>query len=166
MGPLFYGIYERDISDRYLDAYPELYREVRKGLYWNNFRLMYWFMTSVLHAGLIYLSVYFANYEGALDNNGYSTGYWVQAYLFSTPMLLVVLSKNMAMTRFWIWPIFLGLGLSILVNVATMFMLLVLDTFYYTDYATSVITHSLPGYYILSVLMPALCIVPDLLFTL
>ncbi|KAI8908590.1 hypothetical protein EDD86DRAFT_191661 [Gorgonomyces haynaldii] len=162
--PLFYGIYERDIPDTFIDRHPQLYNEIRKGVYWNFGRVLSWFFSGMYHSGLVYICVYFFNFEGQVDIYGRSTGYWVQAYLFSTPMLVTVLFKQIMITRFYVWPIFAGLGLSLLFNILVMFMMLVLDAFYYTDYATSVILHALPSYYILCVLLPAICILPDLLF--
>jgi phospholipid-transporting ATPase len=160
--PLFYGIYERDLPDSILEKIPKLFIEVRDGLYWNIGKIMYWLAVSLISALLIFLAVYGMNFDGTADLIGRSTGYWVQCYLFSTPMLLVVTFKMATMTRFWIWPIIWGLGISIALNIGVMFLLIVLDSLYVTDYATAVITHALPPYYILCVLMPAACIVPDI----
>jgi phospholipid-transporting ATPase len=162
--PLLYAIYERDLEDKDIDAHPELYIEVRNGLFWSEWKIAFWFMISLLHSGLIFLSVYFTNFEGAADNDGYSSGYWVQCYLFSTPMLLTIASKLMVHTRFYVYPIIILMFLSILCNVIIMFLLVILDAYYYTDYATAAITHALPGYYLLSILMPAACIIPDIFF--
>lgn len=164
--PLLYAIYERDLEDKDIEAHPELYIEVRNGLYWSKMKIAFWFMMSIFHAGLIFLAVYFTNSQGAIDPEGKSTGYWVQCYLFSTPMLLTITSKLMINTRFYVWIVILFLFLSILASIIIMFMMIILDTLYYTDYATSAVTHALPGYYLLSVLMPAVCIVPDIFFSL
>jgi phospholipid-transporting ATPase len=162
--PLMYAIFEKDLEDKDIDAHPELYIEVREGLFWSRSKLLFWFMISVLHSVAIFLSVYFTNYEGAADSLGYSTGYWVQCYMFSTPMLLTVTSKLIINTRFWIYLTVILILLSILASVILMFLLLVLTSLYYIDYDTASIAHAMPSYYLLSILMPAACIVPDLLF--
>jgi phospholipid-transporting ATPase len=148
-----------------LEEYPQLYIQVRNGLYWNFRLILRWFALSLIHTSIIFGTVYYLNYEGTLDSAGKSTGYWVQTYLFSTPMLLVVLLKSSIMTRFWIWLTASGILFSLFLNAALMFSLVILDFFTYSDYNTAVILHSLPAYYLLIVLLPAICIIPDMLFS-
>ena len=80
-------------------------------------------------------------------------------------MLIVVLLKSTIMTRFWIWLTAGGIMLSLALNVALMFSLVLFDFFTYHDYNTAVILHSLPAYYLLIVILPAVCIIPDMLFS-
>ncbi|KAI8925711.1 hypothetical protein BC831DRAFT_459873 [Entophlyctis helioformis] len=161
--PLAYAIYERDVHDEQIERYPQLYNEVRDGLYWNAYKISSWFTTAILHSVFIFGSAYLTNFEGAVDTAGRSTGYWVQCYLFSTPLLISVLFKMVVMTRHWVWPIWLSLIASMAFNIAIMFGLVILTEIIYTDYNTAAITHALPAYYLLCLLMPALCNVPDIL---
>lgn len=163
--PLAYGIYETDLNDSQIDKNPELYQELKGGLFWSGPKIAFWLILSFTHAVMIFGTVYLTNFEGATDIEGRSTGYWVQAYLFSTPMLLTVLGKLAAMSKNYVWPIYVCLAVSLILNVAVMFALVVLDAFYYTDYATANIIHALPAYYLLCVLMPAACIVPDMVIS-
>lgn len=159
--PLWHAIFERDINDELIKKNPEIYKEVRAGLYFSPAKITFWLILSFCHAFIIFGSVYLTNFDGSADPLGYSTGYWVQSYLFSTPMLLTITLKLMVKTRFFVWPIPLFVFLSILMNLVIMFLLMVLDAYYYTDYATAAIIHALPGYYMLSFVMPAVCLVPD-----
>lgn len=158
-----YGLFERDLPEVFLERFPQLYIQVKNGLFWNGKLIARWFILSLVHALLIFGTVYYVNFEGTLDVDGRSTGYWVQCYLFSTPMLLVVLLKQSVISRFWIWVTAFSLLLSFALNIALMFSLVILDFFTYSDYGTSIIIHSLPAYYLLIVVLPAICIIPDVL---
>ncbi|KAJ3256260.1 hypothetical protein HK103_005623 [Boothiomyces macroporosus] len=161
--PFMYGLFERDLPEKVIEDNPQIYKEVKNGLYWNYAHIARWFVMSMIHPVIIFVSVYLLNSEGALDDQGRSTGYWVQCYLFSTPMLLVVLFKMAIISKFWIWFTAFGLIASYVLNVGLMFCLFLLDYFFYSDSNTAIILHSLPAYYLLIVLLPPFCIIPDLL---
>ena len=163
--PLAYSIYEKDVGEDKIKQYPQLYHEVQKGLYWNYGHMIRWFLTAIIHSLLIFGTVYFINFEGAVDISGRSTGYWVQCYLLSTPLLITVLVKSVVLTRFWVWPVWSSLLISIVLNVGVMFFLMVIESIIYTDTETAVIVHALPAYYLLCFVMPALCNVPDIVVT-
>ncbi len=163
MPPLFYGLYERDLPEVLLVKYPQLYKQVKNGQYWNGYLISRWFLLSLIHATFIFGVAYYTNNQGTLDLNGRSTGYWVQCYLFSTPLLLVVTAKMVTMTRFWIWITLFGILFSLAINLAIIFGLVILSYFTYVDYQTSVIIHGMPAYYLLCIILPGLCILPDML---
>ena len=101
-----------------------------------------------------------------MDNDGLSTGYWVQCYLFSTPLLFTILLKHSLMTRHWVWITHFVIALSILLNLIIMFAdQLLLPYIIYSDSWTSVITHLAPSYYVLIILMPIVCLLPDFIST-
>jgi phospholipid-transporting ATPase len=160
--PLVYALYERDVPEELIEKYPQLYREVKDGLFWNIKFIIRWFIVAICHTVVIFGVVYYFNYEGAIDAQGRSTGYWVQCYLLSTPLLVTVLFKKAIISRFWISLTFFGLLFSLAINVAIIFGLVLLDWYTYLDFQTSAIIHALPGYYLLLVFLPIACLVPDL----
>ena len=92
------GMLEKDVREDKIKAYPALYNQVKEGQYWN----LNWFLTiplsAIWHSFVIFGSIYYINSNGTLDAGGKSTGYWVQCYLFSTPLLVTVLYKAALMT--------------------------------------------------------------------
>lgn len=161
--PLFYGLYEKDVPEVLLEKYPQLYREVKNGLFWNSKLIFGWFFSAIYHSFIIFIVVYFVNYEGAVDPYGRSTGYWAQCYFFSTPLLIVVLFKLAMVSRFWIWINAAGIAVSFGMNVVVMFALVILDWYTYTDYGTAQLIHSIPAFYLFCLILPAVCLIPDLL---
>ncbi|KAH6564529.1 hypothetical protein BASA60_010274 [Batrachochytrium salamandrivorans] len=160
--PLAYAIYECDLEEDQIEKNPELYNQVRNGHFWSSYKIISWFFTAVLHSIFIFGSAYLTNFEGAVDVGGKSTGYWVQCYLFSTPLLISVLTKLAVMTRNWVWPVWVTIIFSMALNIGVMFFVIVLESWFYSDYETAIIIHALPAYYFLSLLMPALCNLPDI----
>lgn len=145
-----------------LEQFPQFYREVKNGLYWNTRLICRWLLLTLAHSVLIWGIVYFLNYEGTLDVLGRSTGYWVQCYLLSTPLLITVLLKQVSIIKFWFWIPVAAVLISLALNTALMFSLVILASFTYSDYQTAVIIHVTPAYYILVFLLPAVCNLPDL----
>ncbi|KAI9205923.1 uncharacterized protein BJ171DRAFT_500123 [Polychytrium aggregatum] len=159
--PLVLSLYEKDVSEKGILKYPELYTQLRAGLYWN----WTWFATvgtsMAWHAFAIFGSVYMINYDGTLAPNGHSTGYWIQCYLFGTPVLLTVLLKHSLQTKRWTWLTLSTIAFSLLSNVAVMF---IIDfVFNMVEYGTSEIQHVLPAYWLTCLLMPVCCVLPDLI---
>lgn len=163
--PLFMGFFEKDVCEDRIKEYPALYNQVKEGQYWNKF----WFITvplaAVWHSFIVFGTVYYINSNGTLDMNGRSTGYWVQCYLFSTPLLVAVLYKAALMTRFWVWISVAASVGSVVLNVAIMFLVDYLNStsYAYTEAGTSIINHILPTYYFVVLLIPFACVIPDLI---
>lgn len=156
-------MYEKDVSPEKLGKYPQLYQQVQKGMFWNLRLHVEMLLSSIWHSLLIFGAIYFVNYNGASDNQGHNTGYWIQTYLFSTPLLLTVLVKHSLMTYHWIWITWASILLSILLNLVVMFAIQgFIPLILYYDYKTAIIQHFIPTYYLLCILIPVLCALPDL----
>ncbi|KAJ3219341.1 hypothetical protein HDU67_001560 [Dinochytrium kinnereticum] len=115
--PLFLAVFERDVNEDKIEMYPELYRQVKGGLYWNWTHKVGVLLSSLWHSLAIYYAVYFAFGESVLTGDGRSSGYWIQVYTFGTPMLLTVLLKCSLMTRHWVWLTWFGIIGSAIANI-------------------------------------------------
>ena len=163
---MVYAIFERDVGEEKIKEYPQLYHEVRDGLYWNWKKHLTMIFSSFWHSLLIFGAIYYTNREGTADIKGLNTGYWVQSYFFSTPLLITVLIKSALMTTHWIWITFFAIFISWALNLVIMFFVQVLTPgILYSDSGTALIEHVLPTYYILCILLPLLAAVPDILST-
>jgi magnesium-transporting ATPase (P-type) len=161
--PMIYGLFEKDVPEILLEKYPQLYREVKDGLFWNLEVILGWFFSAIYHSCIIFLIVYYVNFEGAVDVDGRSTGYWVQCYFLSTPLLLVVLGKIVITSRYWTWLPVAGILSSLGINAAVMFALVLLDWYSYADFGTAELLHSIPAFYLFCTLLPCVCLLVDLL---
>ena len=157
--PFFLAIFEKDVEEDVLDAYPEAYREIKRGLFWNVWMTVGWVASAIWQSLCIFGSVYFLNAEGVLAVNGLSTGYWVQCYLFGTPLLFTVMLKACLATRHWTWFNFGAIVVSLLANVVIMFLL---EVFGWIEVGTPMMSHILPSYYLLVLLVPVMSCLPDL----
>jgi phospholipid-transporting ATPase len=120
--------------------------------------------SSVWHSLLIFGAVYFTNHEGTADLKGLNTGYWVQSYFFSTPLLLTVLIKSALGTTHWVWVTYFVIFFSWFLNLIIMFGVNMLTPqILYSDEGTALINHVLPTYYILCILLPILAALPDII---
>ncbi len=47
--PLVMAIFDRDVNDDYINKYPQLYRQVKAGMYWNWHTVAGWMASAVWH---------------------------------------------------------------------------------------------------------------------
>ncbi|KAJ3321187.1 hypothetical protein HDV06_004530 [Boothiomyces sp. JEL0866] len=92
--PFMYGLYERDLPEKVIEENPQIYKEVKNGLYWNYYHIARWFIMSMIHPVIIFVCVYLLNSEGALDDQGRSTGLRKTFYPTDTDILLDYTAKN------------------------------------------------------------------------
>lgn len=103
--------------------------------------------------------IYLASGEGPLDSSGRTTGYWVQTSFFGTPLLLTVLLKFCIETRSFVWPTVVAILLSAALNTIS---IMTVEYFGYSSAGTGVISHVSSVYYLLCILIPVICNIPDL----
>ncbi|KAJ3045236.1 hypothetical protein HDV00_011108 [Rhizophlyctis rosea] len=157
--PLFYAMFERDIPDDLIAKHPQAYIQIARGQYWNYWTILTTLVSSLWHSLAIFGAVYFVHREGQADVNGRSTGYWVQCYLFSTPLLITVLLRHGLGTGYWNWIVWVALLGSALLNLAEMGV--VEGLMKTVESGTFEINHALPAYWMLILLMPVFCCLPD-----
>ncbi|KAI8815517.1 uncharacterized protein EV422DRAFT_502297 [Fimicolochytrium jonesii] len=147
--PFFLAIFDYDARPGTLLSNPHLYKAVRHGLYWSNVRMVRTLVEAFLTATAIFYTVYLAFHNNTLDPNGYSAGYWTQTYLFSTPMLVIVLIRAAMMNVVWVGrfaAVSLGvLVFSLLCNLAVMG---VVEWLKWVDEGTFESVHVLPGFWV------------------
>ncbi|KAJ3328024.1 hypothetical protein HDU76_010729, partial [Blyttiomyces sp. JEL0837] len=157
--PLFYALFEKDVVEDKIDEYAELYRQTRAGLYWNWTHIVTTLVSSVYHSLVIFFGVWYIEGDEAVDPSGRVSGYWVQCFLFGTPMLAVVLGKMSLMHRHWVWLTWLG----ILASMAMDFFVQLFVEYVYggSEPGTFLIQHGMPVYWFTLILIPTICLLPD-----
>ncbi|KAJ3116115.1 hypothetical protein HDU96_010409 [Phlyctochytrium bullatum] len=157
--PFFLSVFERDVAEDKIEQYPELYRQVKGGLYWNWTQQVSVMLSSLWHSLAIFYAVFFSFGESVLSSNGRSTGYWVMVYIFITPMLLTVLLKCALFTRHWVWLTWAGLLASASVNIIVQIFVEV--TAFGGSPGSTAEQHTLLPYYLLCLFVPSVCLLPD-----
>ncbi|KAJ3147903.1 hypothetical protein HDU86_007644 [Geranomyces michiganensis] len=156
--PLFIAIFDYDARPDVLLANPQLYKSIRKGLYWSRTRIFRTLFEALATSTLIFYFVYLPFHDNTLDPNGYTAGYYTQTYLFSTPMLVVVLIRAGLMNVVWVgrWAcVTLGvLVASLLFNLAVMG---IVEWAKWVDKGTFESVHVLRGFWIVTFLVVSTC---------
>ncbi|KNC96780.1 phospholipid-translocating P-type ATPase, flippase, variant 2 [Spizellomyces punctatus DAOM BR117] len=163
--PLFFAIFDYDAPDKLLLATPPLYKQVKSGLYWSPRHMITTLVSSLIHSLFIFGAVWLAFWDNVLDPSGYSAGYYVQCYLFSAPMLAVVLTKAAMNANVWVgrfgWITGGVLVLSFALNVCVMF---VVEWAKFIERGTIEWVHVLPGFWLVGLLIVGGCMLGDWVF--
>jgi hypothetical protein len=90
---------------------------------------------------------------------GLTIGFWINAYMIAELLLMVVIVKMAAMTRTFVWVTFAGLILSLLLSVFFQWFL----QYAYPGAPSGTFSeqHSLPLYWFMLLIFPAMALLPD-----
>lgn len=120
-------------------------------------------LSSIIYI-VIFFAVWYLQSESILDPSGRNIGYWVQCYYLGTPMLITVLLKQSLIHRHWVWVTYTGLLISLILD--PLVHIVVENIGLGSDPGTFVIQHSLFTFWLTLVLIPVLCLLPDVSLTL
>ncbi|KAI8910720.1 hypothetical protein DFJ77DRAFT_470897 [Powellomyces hirtus] len=156
--PLFIAVFDYDCRPDVLLEHPQLYKAIRKGLYWSRTRMFRTLFEAFITASLIFYFVYIPFHDNTLDPGGYTAGYYTQTYLFSTPMLIVVLIRAGMMHVVWVGRgACITAGVLVLSLVANLIVMGIVELFKWVDEGTFESVHVLTGFWTVTVLVVATC---------
>ncbi|KAJ3192220.1 hypothetical protein HK101_006874 [Irineochytrium annulatum] len=157
--PFFLAIFEQDVDDSQIEKNPELYRQVRSGLYWNWTQKVTYLLSSLWHSLVIYYSVYFMFGDSIISPDGRPVGYWVMVYIYGTPMLLTLTLKVAIITKHWVCWSWFGLIISMIAIIPV--QVVIEATAWGGSSGSTGEQHLLPTFWLILVLMPTMALLPD-----
>jgi len=156
--PILSATFDKDVDEDKIEKYPQLYKAVKEGKFWNVKTELSWFIASILHSIVVFGAFVLTLGSEGLFENGESIDINVQMFIAGSLILLTVTGKFCLMHRHWIWPITAAIIGSKLVYLLTMY---VLEKMTLIPPGTFLYTHQTPSYYFLLLLVPVTCCMPD-----
>lgn len=172
--PIALAVFEKDVDEACLQKYPKLYQQSVRGSFFSPFKFVCLVASALWHSVAIFflLRAYFG--EGAVGGgDGLVSGYWIQAWVASTLIMILVTSKYYLELRYvpalisfsrnllshWVQPMHMTWILSFVLYISLIFAVDLLK--YPGDRSSSKNVHSIPSYYIFAVIAPLIAILPD-----
>lgn len=159
--PICIGLFDRDVREYLIARYPQLYKPIKNGLYWSYYSIAGMFASIIWHSAAIFFSVWFIHGVGVLDQEGKSTDFYSQMYLFGTPTLIVALMKVSLMMSSYNWISIFTLVLSLLLSIG---IEVLMELVRWVLAGTTRIVHVLTGYWVCIVLIPVVTVGVDFFF--
>eukprot|EP00833_Pecoramyces_ruminatium_P011235 jgi/Orpsp1_1/1185267/evm.model.c7180000092991.1 len=159
-GPVLACI-ERDLPTAAIYSNPKIYLETLKGKYWNKKLFIHWFFISLYQGLMSFYMAYFIFNDSILKNDGksYVTGYWSQAYIIETCVLITVLIKALMVTE-WITIItFAGIAVMLFFHILIM---LIVNYFYYYDEGSIFLVFQAPSVILIVMFILITNILPEI----
>jgi phospholipid-transporting ATPase len=157
--PFLLGIFEKDIPEEVIEAYPQSYRQIRKNAFsfWN---FVYWALDGVYQSLVIFYSVYFLFTDDVVSNgpyNGVADLYYMASYASSIGIITVMLRIAME-TRHWTIIEVVGIVLSLIAFIAV--LAIEGSVVSIPLYQVFVFDFSSATFYLMIVIVPVMCLLP------
>lgn len=157
--PISLGIFERDLKEDMIEAYPESYRQASKMSFYRWQTLVYYLLFGLAQSAIVYFSLVALIGDGILVSSSFVMDYWMQAWFASTIVMMVVSGKFLLNIRQWD-VINLGMvGLSIFVYIAFMYLAAIMGLVAEIGAAANVSVT--PSYYIFAIGIAITALLPD-----
>ncbi|ORZ33535.1 hypothetical protein BCR44DRAFT_1438169 [Catenaria anguillulae PL171] len=175
--PLIYACMEKDVPERTLTRFPQLYQVTRdSGSMWGWRNVFSWFMSCVWHTIVSAAACLLVFNDGPADQaNGTSSDLDTMQWFNAIVILAIVTFRIMLMSKHWTWFVVGGIVLSFLAYVAilgglevlTVINESVLGSRAQNDLPVGLTSdvHGVPSYWFLIMLGPAAAVVPDWIMT-
>lgn len=159
--PFLIAVFEKDIIEDDLEKFPQLYEEIKHGMFYTHSLMIKTIFFSAWNAVIIFFFYYGqANLVDFSDTNGKVGGLPLQQDFLSAMIFTVVTIRTAFYTRYWVVWTVVGLLLSIALYIGDMFAFQGAD--YNQMYSGSII-HTLPVYYFSLLVISCACLLPDLM---
>eukprot|EP00298_Acanthocystis_sp_HF-20_P017871 c21850_g3_i7.p1 GENE.c21850_g3_i7~~c21850_g3_i7.p1 ORF type:complete len:785 (+),score=338.89 c21850_g3_i7:40-2355(+) len=142
-GILVTAIFDQDVSQRILNAQPELYRSGVRNEKFNSKVFWKWWIEGLINSGILYLMIVYLSAEQITHQNGYMLGMDVTGMTVFTTAVVIVNVRLAIANNYWNWINWLFFWGSI-------FLWFVFGLFYSSD-AGTVLTYT--AYWIFMVML-------------
>ncbi|ORX56555.1 phospholipid-translocating P-type ATPase [Piromyces finnis] len=156
---LVLACYERDVGIKAIYENPQLYKQVKDGIYWCNAKKFGWILSSIWHGLVIVFIMIFMFDDNILRQDGSSAiSFWAQCYIIQTILILVVTLKSITIhERFTI----LSLITTILSLVIYFVFMLAIDYIFLYFESSILVISEMPNYFLIILFGVITSILPD-----
>jgi len=109
--PLVLAFFEKDLNEDLIMKYPQIYRELCKGLYLTRKTMFGWMFTATYHSAVIFFSIFLTT--DVLNSTGRIGGIFVFSTCAATAGIVSILCKAMLSRHHWVWPSVVAYILSV-----------------------------------------------------
>src|SRR3989338_159507 len=160
--PLAVGIFEKDISERMLLRYPQLYNRTQSGTMFTMFTMAGWILAGLYHSLVLSLvPIHIFNINDALFSSGRIAGLDELGNLIFTVSVCVVFLKAALEINYWTWITHVGLWGSLLIYFGIFGIESELVSFVPTQFDQFNRVLSMPLFWFWLFLGIILCLLPD-----
>mmetsp|Transcript_3583 Transcript_3583/g.12643 ORF Transcript_3583/g.12643 Transcript_3583/m.12643 type:complete len:1084 (-) Transcript_3583:57-3308(-) len=159
--PLFYAIFEKDISESMINDYPESFRFMQSGTLFCYSSLFTWMLSAIWHSLVFFFgSVLLLSNEPVLWT-GRTTGLRFMGNMASSIAVVTVILKIITITNTWNFLVHLGIWGSIAIYILVFAVESAIPYFFPTQYFMFPLVVSNPNFWGIFVLTIVICLAPD-----
>jgi len=100
--PLALAFWEKDLTEEQIGHHPEVYRELRGGLYFTARSFMRWVVSAAYHSLVIFFTLWLM--PDVLRPNGQDPGLWAVSTIVGTAGVWAIIMRGMIGTNRFVWP--------------------------------------------------------------
>ena len=157
--PFFYGLFEKDLSEKIIYKHPETYRRMQRGELFTKKTFMTWILSSVWDSLCVYYGVFFLLANDTIKSNGQTADLWTMGTIASTLAIVIVNCRMAIETRYWTLLTHIGIWGSIVAYFLCLLFYCALPG--YTMYWIIYFILSSPSFYFILVLVTVVALLPN-----
>ncbi|KAI3651156.1 hypothetical protein MP228_004637 [Amoeboaphelidium protococcarum] len=162
--PIAMATFEKDIGERILNEYPQLYATYRQRPFMSTRRVVEYLILPFWHSVVVMFGLVLALGDGTISPSGLAgSGYWQQAWMASSVIMLIVMLKAFLVTRHIVSPFVASVGVSMLVYIVFMYLAEAIGLPSFPGSANEVNTNIV--YYLFLLIIVLTALLPDYLWS-
>lgn len=159
--PLFYAIFEKDISEKMINLYPESFRFMQSGTLFCYSSLFTWMLSAIWHSLVFFFGAVLLLSNEPVLWTGRTTGLRFMGNIASSIAIVTVILKMVTITNTWNILVHLGIWGSIAIYLLVFAVESAIPYFFPSQYFMFPLVFTNPNFWGLFVLTVVICIAPD-----
>jgi len=158
--PLSLALFEKDLREDLIFKYPEVYPELKKGIYLTKNSFARWMISAIYHSFIFWFSIYVL--PNPLHEDGIEAGLFELSTFVATAAITTIILKAVTVTKYWVWISHFAYWGSILLISILFFFESGLPGFFPEFYHTMQYVMTSASIYFYIPCFIAACLVPDI----
>eukprot|EP01125_Pyxidicula_operculata_P007945 TRINITY_DN2680_c1_g1_i1.p1 TRINITY_DN2680_c1_g1~~TRINITY_DN2680_c1_g1_i1.p1 ORF type:complete len:1154 (+),score=239.21 TRINITY_DN2680_c1_g1_i1:18-3479(+) len=159
--PLAMAIFDRDLRDHLVFEYPEVYKELKKGLYLTTKSLISWSLSAFYASLVIFFSQFLMS---DILHNGQTIDHWVTSTTVGVAGLFAITFRSILATRHWVVLSLIGTWGSLTLPFILLLTESQMVSFFPKFYKVMDVCVSSPTFWLMIPLVTVICLLPDFCF--
>eukprot|EP01127_Copromyxa_protea_P005386 TRINITY_DN15324_c0_g1_i1.p1 TRINITY_DN15324_c0_g1~~TRINITY_DN15324_c0_g1_i1.p1 ORF type:complete len:1142 (-),score=178.20 TRINITY_DN15324_c0_g1_i1:43-3468(-) len=161
--PLALAFFEKDLEEDVIFRYPEVYRELRDGLYFTPQSFARWIGSALWHS-LVFFFLHVITVPDAMDGSGLTADLLSSSTLVASAAIVTIILRAALVTKYWVWISHVAYWGSVLLMIILFLIESASLTQFPSFFGVMPFVMGTPWFWLYIPCTVLLCLLPDMVF--